>query len=307
MAINAPVAFFIFNRPEVTQRVFNAIAQARPRTLMIVADGPRIDVEGEEAAVAATRAIIDQVNWPCEVLKNYSGDNLGCKIRVSSGLEWVFQQTEEAIFLEDDCLPAPGFFPFCQELLERYRHDSRVVSITGNNFQDGISRTSASYYFSKYFHCWGWAGWRRTWEAFDINLPSWPAFLEEGGLANVADSPAEEQCWRRIFNAQHRGETNSWAYAWLFSCMTQGLTATSDQNLVSNIGFEPNATHTTRESLLANLPTPSFGELIHPTEVLRHKAADLHTFESVFRRPPLLKKWKNSVRKRWRRLTKPAA
>ncbi|QDU95560.1 glycosyltransferase family protein [Lignipirellula cremea] len=307
MTLAAPVAFFVFNRPEVTQRVYNAIAQARPRTLLLIADGPRNDRAGEAEAVAATRAIVDKVDWPCEVLRNFSAENLGCKQRISSGLDWVFGQVEEAIVLEDDCLPSPAFFPFCDELLERYRYDSRVVSITGDNFQNGHLRTSSSYYFSKYFHCWGWAAWRRTWQTIDVDMATWPAFLAEGNLANLADSIAEEQYWRQIFNAQQQGLTSTWDYAWLYSCMSQGLTATPNKNLVANIGFQANATHTKGDSWLGKLSTGSLGELIHPHAVLRHKAADRQTFESVFQPPPLLKKWRNSLNKRWPGKSVPAA
>jgi hypothetical protein len=159
--VNTPIAFFIFNRPDTTARVFEAIRQAQPSKLLVVADGPRSTRPGEAEKCAATRAIIDQVDWECEVLTNYSDVNLGCRHRVSSGLDWVFEQVEEAIILEDDCLPHPTFFRFCEELLEWYRHDHRIVAISGDNFQNGHQSGEFSYYFSRYVHIWGWATWRR--------------------------------------------------------------------------------------------------------------------------------------------------
>lgn len=133
--LQTPVAFLIFNRPDTTARVFEEIRRARPPKLLVVADGPRFNHFGEAEKVAATRAIVEQVDWPCEVLKNYAETNLGCKRRVSSGFDWVFQTAEEAIILEDDCLPHPTFFRFCEEVLEKYRDDKRGLHISGDNFQ----------------------------------------------------------------------------------------------------------------------------------------------------------------------------
>ena len=115
--LNTPVAFLIFNRPHTTQRVFAEIAKARPPKLLVVADGPRNDRPGEAELCAQTRAIIDQVDWDCEVLTHYADKNMGCKKRIASGIDWVFTQVEEAIILEDDCLPEASFFQFCEENL----------------------------------------------------------------------------------------------------------------------------------------------------------------------------------------------
>src|SRR5262245_27851901 len=139
--INTPLAFLVFRRPQTTARVWEAIRQARPKTLLIVADGPRATHTGETELCAQVRAICDRVDWPCEVLRNYAETNLGCRQRVSSGLDWVFQTVEEAIILEDDCLPHPTLFSYCQELLERYRYDERVMLISGANVEPGPPRT----------------------------------------------------------------------------------------------------------------------------------------------------------------------
>ena len=146
--LKTAVAFIIFNRPDTTELVFREIAKAKPPVLLVVADGPRLGHQEEPELCAATRAIIGRVNWDCEVLTNYSDVNLGCKLRVSSGLDWVFDQVEEAIILEDDCLPHQSFFQFCEELLSKYRDDERIAMISGNNIQLGRKRTKDSYYFS---------------------------------------------------------------------------------------------------------------------------------------------------------------
>ena len=174
LTMDTPIALFIFNRPDTTQKVFSAIRDSKPTKLLIVADGPRPERPEEEEICTATRAIVNQVDWPCEVLTNFADHNLGCKARISSGLNWVFETVEEAIILEDDCVPSLSFFPFCEQLLEQYRHDSRIMSISGSNFQFGKNKTSYSYHFSHFFHGWGWASWQRAWEHCDLNLGLWP-------------------------------------------------------------------------------------------------------------------------------------
>jgi hypothetical protein len=177
--LSTPVAFLIFNRATTTERVFAEIARAKPRQLLLIADGPRPDREEEADRCAATRAIVDQVNWDCQVLKNYADCNLGCKKRVSSGLDWVFRNVEEAIILEDDCLPHPTFFRFCQEMLEKYRSDTRIMQICGFNALYEQQSLPYSYYFSKFGPIWGWASWRRAWEHYDVDMKLWPLVKRE--------------------------------------------------------------------------------------------------------------------------------
>ena len=183
--LKTPVAFIIFKRPEETQRVFAEIRKVKPPKLLVVADGPRPDKPGEDRQCAAARAIIEQVDWECEVLQNYADRNLGCRLRVSSGLDWVFDTVEEAIIIEDDCLPHPTFFRFAEELLERYRDDSRIMSISGQNVQFGRKRTDYSYYFSRYNHCWSWASWRRAWQYYDVEMKIWPKIRDSSFLKNI--------------------------------------------------------------------------------------------------------------------------
>ena len=161
--LQVPVAFIIFNRPDTTSRVFAEIARARPSKLIVVADGPRAEFPGEAELCARARAVIDAVDWKCEVVTDFSDRNLGCRARVSSGLDFVFSQVEEAIILEDDCLPHSSFFPFCESLLQKYRDEDRVMAISGDNFHRGCRYTDFSYFFSRFVHIWGWASWRRAW------------------------------------------------------------------------------------------------------------------------------------------------
>ena len=155
--LETPVLFLVFNRPDTTAQVFEAIRQAKPPRLYVASDGAREDKEGELEKVKQVREIVSQVDWNCEVKTLFRDKNLGCKIAVSSAIDWFFEQEEMGIILEDDCLPHPTFFRFCQELLERYRDDERIGMISGNNFQFGRKCTDYSYYFSMYSHIWGWA------------------------------------------------------------------------------------------------------------------------------------------------------
>jgi hypothetical protein len=273
-----PVALLIFNRPDPTARVFEAIAMARPSKLLVVADGPRSDRLGEDEKCRQARAIIDNVNWDCEVITNFSSVNLGCKQRVASGIDWIFEQVEEAIILEDDCLPAPSFFRFCDEMLDRYRLNERVGMVSGGNLQFGQLRGNASYYFSRYTHIWGWATWRRAWQHYDRDIALWPSFRDEGWLDPMFSTQRERDYWRNSFQLVYDGALDTWDCSWTFAAVTFGmLQIVPNVNLISNIGFGPNATHTHVVGEYANLPLESMQfPLRHPTFVLPNIDADRH-------------------------------
>lgn len=294
--LTTPVVFMIFNRPHTTQQVFNEIRKAKPATLLVIADGPRLSKEDDGEKCAAARNIVEQVDWECQVLKNYSDTNLGCKQRVASGLDWVFSMVEEAIILEDDCLPHPEFFRFCQELLAYYRDDKRIMTISGNNFQDGRRRTLDSYYFSRYAHVWGWATWRRTWECYHVDMKLWPEVRGGRWLFDILGSMRVDvkngQCcfdaigsmkaiafWHKIFDYTYAGNIDTWDYQLLFASWLQnGLHILPNVNLVSNIGFGVDATHTKTVRKCANMPVEEIGfPLHHPPFMIRDAAADDYT------------------------------
>ena len=283
--LKVPIAFIIFNRPELTQKVFNTIRQVKPSHLFVIADGPRRDRPDDVEKCAAARKVIDSVDWKCEVIKNYSSTNLGCNNRVSSGLDWVFNQVEKIIILEDDCVPHLTFFEFCSQLLDKYYNDERIMAISGNNFQLGHSRTKYSYYFSRYNHCWGWATWRRAWQKYDINMQLWPEIRDSGWLKDILDNPHEIRYNNRIFQATYNNKIDSWAYRWTFACWVQnGLTILPNINLVSNIGFAVDATHTKNPiSPFANMPVEKMNfPLQHPPFIIRDNQADKFTYKNKY-------------------------
>lgn len=282
--LTTPVAFIIFNRPDTTEIVFSEIARARPTKLLVISDGPRANRLGEAERVAQTRAIIDRVDWDCEVLTHYADANMGCKMRVSSGLDWVFEQVEEAIILEDDCVPDPTFFRFCQELLERYREDERVALISGDNFQFGRHHTDASYYFSRYNHIWGWASWRRAWKHYDRDIRFWPEIVKDDGLGQIAFSKQEAAYWTKACQGVYDKSIDTWDTQWTLTIFARGMSnILPSVNLIKNIGFGPDATHTQGLSIYANMDTtPMTFPLVHPVIQAMHQEADRYTSETMF-------------------------
>jgi hypothetical protein len=275
--LRTPVAFLIFNRPDTTERVFAEIARARPPKLLVVGDGPRANREGETARVTATRSIINRVDWPCEVLTNFSETNLGCKGRVSSGLDWVFEQVPEAIILEDDCLPHPTFFRFCQELLARYRDDQRIGMISGDNFQFGHTINDESYYFSNLNHIWGWASWRSRWQNdYDVDLKLWPKIRDEKRFIDWFGSKAEQENFAESLENVYQGKIDTWDYQWQFASRLNGrISVMPNMNLVSNIGFGTGATHTTGQNAFTNLPIKQIHfPLKHPSAIFASVTLD---------------------------------
>ncbi|MEO0969311.1 MAG: glycosyltransferase family 2 protein [Cyanobacteria bacterium J06639_18] len=285
--LETPITFIIFKRPHTTAKVFERIRQIKPKKLFVIADGPRSDREGEAEKCAATRAIIDQVDWDCEVIKNYSEVNLGCARRVSSGLDWVFENVEETIILEDDCIPHITFFQFCEELLEKYRNDSRITSIAAQNAQLGQKRTDYSYYFSSYSHCWGWASWRRAWKNYDLHIKLWQEVKKSNILDSILNDSKAVSYWESIFDSIYENPTGiTWDYQWTFACWMQGgLNIIPNVNLVQNVGLGADATNfnSNQEVSFINLPTEAIEfPLKHPPFVVRNLPADNFIQKTVY-------------------------
>lgn len=292
--MHTPVVFLIFNRPQLTKQVFAEIAKAKPKKLLVVADGPRPDRAGEAEKCAAAREVVEHIDWDCQVLKNYSDVNLGCGRRESSGLIWALEKVEEAIILEDDTVPHPSFFRFCAELLERYQHDERVMHISGNNYQFGRPRGPYSYYFSRYDHIWGYATWRRAFQHYDFEMNLWPVLRTTSWLLDILGDEVAAEWWHNYFDLAWKGDRklyDSYDCQWVFAIWTQnGLSITPNVNLVSNIGFGVDSTHTKEiDSSLNNIPT---GEMLfplrHPPSMIRDRDADQIAFEQACRPSPNL-------------------
>lgn len=276
--MKTPVLFLIFNRVDVTQRVFEEIRKAKPPKLFVAADGPRMDSGEDAIKCEKTRAIIKGVDWKCEVHTLFRDQNLGCRVAVSSAINWFFEQVEEGIVLEDDCLPHPDFFQFCELLLEKYRDDLSVMHISGDNFQQGLVRGDASYYFSRIAHIWGWASWRRAWERYDVDMKDFPEFLRVRPQFFLNRSL--EKYWLDHFRRVYKG-ADTWDFQWSYAVMkSRGFCAMPNVNLISNIGFGNQGTHALdNTNPLSELPISSIGEITHPSTIQFEDEADRYTLE----------------------------
>lgn len=275
--MKTPVALIIFNRPDCARLVFDAIARSKPKKLFVIADGPRSNRPDDAEKCAAARAVVERVDWDCEVATDFSDVNLGCNRRVVTGVNWVFEQVEQAIILEDDCLPDPTFFTFCEELLDRYRDDERVMMIGGVNFLGEWKTPHQSYYYSYFGGTWGWASWRRAWRLNDPEMKIWPAVLEVRALENMFPNPRHAAYWKEIFQKLYDEQINdTWDYQWLLACwINSGYRIFPEVNLISNLGFRGDATHTIVENQMANMPTaPISFPLKRPPMMVRSVEAD---------------------------------
>ena len=283
--IKTPLLFIVFNRPDLTKKVFEKIRQAKPPKLYIACDGPRLGYEDEKEKVDKVREIVNKVDWPCELKTLFQNNNLGCKKGCITAISWFFENEEKGIILEDDCLPHLDFFNFCEILLDRYFNDERVSFITGDNFQDGNLRGDASYYFSKYINLWGWATWRRSWIKYDVgNMKFWPEWSNSKDFSDKMIDNIEKKYWKNIFNLMYLEKIDTWCYPLSASVWYNGgLTATPNVNLVSNIGFGDGATHTTFENnKYSNMSVHSIGNLKHPIKIEQNLEADKWTFNNHY-------------------------
>jgi hypothetical protein len=267
--MDTPVAMLVFNRPDTTVRVLDRIRQARPKTLLVVCDAPREGHPTDAQQVREVRALFDQIDWPCERLTNYAEQNMGCGWRVSSGLNWVFQQVDRALIIEDDCLPNPGFFRFGQQMLDRYADHPDVGCITGFN-PNGTFRPRSGYSFIRYPLIWGWGTWRRAWQKYDYKLSQW-----KSGRTDIFADDRDRHFWTHIFdllaNQTDENRRTTWDYQWCAALFANRmLCAMSHVNLIENIGFDARATHTTATSPLQFIPA------FDPPDQLTHSEVKLN-------------------------------
>lgn len=279
--MTTPLLLLVFNRPDHTQKLIEALTLVKPKQIFIVADGPRKQVAGEAERCAEVRKMMNNLPWECSVTTLFREENLGCAQSVGRGISWFFEQVEEGIILEDDCIPHPSFFTFCTELLERYRDDNSVVHIGGCNFQNGKKRGPADYYFSIYNHIWGWATWRKNWQHFEYDI-------NPEGNTEMKAYVRSRTIWnymQRQFELVMDGTLSSWGFRWTYACWKQrGLSIVPNVNLVKNIGFGEGATHTTSTNTpQASLQLNSIkSPLTHPKKLVLNRWADWFTHRYIF-------------------------
>jgi hypothetical protein len=256
--IPVAVLFLVFNRPDTTAKVFDAIRASRPTRLYVASDGPRKDRLGEVQTVERVRSLATQVDWPCEVKTLFRDKNLGCKVAVSSAISWFFDQEPEGIVLEDDCLPGPDFFQYCVELLGRYREDERVGLICGTSLCDiraqSICWGGEDYLYTRYPSVWGWASWRRVWKHYDVTMASWAARRED--VSALTHNSKLNAINASLFDRVSAGKIDTWDYQVSYLLWTTNRLAVAPRfNLIENIGFGVDATHTKTAGIVAERAT----------------------------------------------------
>lgn len=272
--LNIPVLFLIFNRPQQTQLVFNKIREIKPKVLYVAADGPRGSVEGEKALCILAREIATSVDWGCKLITLFRDKNLGCGRAVSEAISWFFDNEEQGIILEDDCLPDSSFFPFCEELLEKYKDNQQIFLISGFNRLGRWGDESNDYFFSKSAGIWGWASWRRAWGIYKFEVPEWH---DENCRITVLNSLPNDSSRRDMIHHLDLIDSGSpqisWDFQWWFyRQLYNGIGIIPNRNLISNIGFGKDATHTTdinNEFSKVKASTLKF-PLRHPSEIIEN-------------------------------------
>lgn len=280
MKLETPVLLLIFNRPFQTMRVFEQLKAQQPTRLFIAADGPRPGKPGEDALCDTTRnEVMNAIDWPCEVKTLFREENLGCGKAVSGALNWFFEQVEEGIILEDDCIPDPTFFSFCTAMLDKYRQDGRVLHIAGSNYQMGNQRGEASYYFSRFAHIWGWATWRRAWQHYDFTLERYK-HASRKGMNRQFLTDIENIYTKRI---------DTWDIQWFMSVwFSHGYAIIPNTNLITNIGYGKEATHTrSTPEWFRKMVYGSIPDIVHPKEIAIDETADQYSVTNLFN-PPYL-------------------
>lgn len=285
MNFKTPILLLVFNRIETTKKVFAKIKEQKPSFLYIAADGSRDGIKGEKFQCKEIRNwLLKNIDWECDLKTNFQDQNLGCGKHVSQAITWFFDHVEMGIILEDDCLPDSTFFTYCETMLLRYKHDPSVMLVSGDNFQKGIVRGDGSYYFSKYAHVWGWASWKRVWDKYDFHIRDWSNFAKKRLIKFCNDDISEYNYWLNIYTKLSQGEIDTWDYQLMFLIWNNnGKCINPNMNLVSNIGFDNNATHTTdSNSDLSKMTIFEYTLDDIPSQKKIDIEADKFTFKNLF-------------------------
>jgi hypothetical protein len=284
-----PILLLVFNRLDATKQVFEEIRKLKPKYLYVSADGPREYKEKEvEKCLAVRNYIQTNVDWECELKLNFFNKNQGCKIGVSKGIDWFFSFVEEGIILEDDCLPNPSFFTFCKLSLEKYKNNPKVMMVSGINFFPEFQTIdNSSVHFTKYMHIWGWATWKRKWKHYDVNISSYQNPIIKLKILLYLKDVREFLFWMRTFKVIYSNKVDTWDMQWQFAMFLQnGFSILPNKNLIKNIGYGEDATHTTMtEGAFANLLTHTIDSILFPKKIRLNIKRDKYVKENTLLAP----------------------
>ncbi|MFA6200191.1 MAG: nucleotide-diphospho-sugar transferase [Bacteroidales bacterium] len=281
MQFTTPILVIIFNRPNLVQGLFNELKKQKPKQLFVFCDGARKDKLGEIELLQQSKSIFEtQIDWNCDLNTNYLEDNKGAGRAIASAIKWFFENVDQGIILEEDCLPHQDFFPYCEELLQRYKEDKRVIFIGGNNFQKR-KVSQYSYYFSSYPHIWGWAAWKKTIEGYSFDIDDISKKEIRQILKRYFDSWHEREYWYDRFKLVKNNRINSWDYQLMFNIWRKnGVAIIPVVNLVKNVGFDKNSIHCkNKNDISANLTLNNILPLNHPNHIEVNKKVDYTYFK----------------------------
>ena len=279
-----PVLINAFNRPGSTQQVLNAVKKVRPSKLFLAIDGPREGDLNDLEKSKRIKEIFDSVDWKCSVKKLYRRTNLGCPRAIPEAIDWFFSEVDFGIILEDDCLPNYSFFQFCEDMLNRFNSNDRIMMVSGNNFMPGKKFSDYSYFFSKYGFIWGWATWKNSWKKFDNDMNSYPNFIKSESFRRRYPNILDRYFWKTAFRNKYYGFSQGWAMKWNYAmAINDGLSILPSRNLVENIGFGPDATMTKTIDKKMMISTQEINfPLSHPRDIVENLVYDKKVFRRNF-------------------------
>lgn len=285
-----PVLIIVFNRSWNAEKVAGALKQIRPRRLFLAADGPRPDrPEEEKLCRDAREAVLNAVTWECQVQTRFQESNLGCGRHMTAAIDWFFEEVEEGVILEDDCIPSPEFFRFSAELLERYRNDDKVMMLSGTALVRTLDESPYDYDFTAFPCCWGWATWRRAWQLMNYQMPDFPAYRRSGAIKDSFPKRKHQKRLLELFDKvyTHAPGFDTWDFQWLYACVkNHGLCILPSKNLVSNIGWD--ASHARIDDVM-ELPFENLGATLrHPAAIKRNTELEEIFFERIYAKKPFL-------------------
>ena len=283
--MKTPLLLLLFNRPELTKKLIARLKLIKPKKIYINIDGPRNGNLKDQVLCKEVLKLIKKIEWPCKKYIKINKTNKGCRKSVYNAITWAFLKENKLIILEDDCFPSNFFFGYCEQLLKKYKYENKIKVISGSNFQKN-KFGEADYYFSKYLHCWGWATWKRAWKNYDNSMSFWKSFQKSSNWNDLFTNNSEKKYWKKKFDLVKEYKIDSWAYVWLASVWyNQGLTIIPNKNLVKNVGFESDATHTTGYDLdkySREINGKKIPEIKHPIIIKNNKIADQLLFKHHF-------------------------
>ena len=278
------VLMLTYNRADLFKKSLSSVLSIMPKRIYIFNDGPKSNPQ-DIVKVYEVRKLIQNIKTKSIIIKNFNKYNLGCKKSNLKAIDWFFSKEKEGIIIEDDCIASREFFSFTSEMLNKYKDNNRIFCISGSNFQKE-KLSNESYYFSKYNHCWGWATWRDRWRLKDDKISFWPKFKKSKEWGKLHKNKIEQKYWNKIFKNVYNDKMDSWAYPWTLSVWKQkGLTITPNVNLVKNIGFGKQSTHSlfVQDSFKYLNKQKTDSKIIHPKKIIINNKADFYVFKNHFK------------------------